>query len=177
MPAAPQTARTTGTMPVSGVIMTSDRRGVFCRRLMSAACSLNCEYFDLLSAAVARNRMPSAPRLAPRVYLHVGSEVDGERARARQLGIGGDDAGVRVGVGHSQWAWSVSPRSTPRPGLACVLRGLANSPAHVRHGMAKTEGANGSEPARKGLPVSPRVRGCVRRPAGPGWSYLSNSAP
>ena len=74
-------------MPVSGVIMTSDRRGVFCRRLMSAACSLNCEYFDLLSAAVARNRMPSAPRLAPRVYLHVGSEVDGERARARQLGL------------------------------------------------------------------------------------------
>ena len=64
------------------------------------------------------------------------------------------------------------------PGSPVAPQGPRNTvQCTLGHGLAKTEGANGSEPARKGLPVSPRVRGCVRRPAGPGWSYLSNSAP
>jgi hypothetical protein len=49
------------------LFITSDRRWVLCRRLMSAAVPLTCEYSDLLSAGVGRNRMPLAPRLAPQV--------------------------------------------------------------------------------------------------------------
>jgi hypothetical protein len=49
------------------LFITSDRRWVFCRRLASADMPLSCGYLDSLSAGVARNRMPLAPRLAPQV--------------------------------------------------------------------------------------------------------------